>query len=1346
MHRFFTLCLLILSVTLASTARADWPMWRGDAARTGATEAVIPERLALLWHRSLGQPEPAFVHQFRMCADAAYAPVAADGLLFVPSNLRDEVVALELRTGKTVWRYVAEGPVRYAPVAGNGRLYVGSDDGSVVCLEAASGMLVWKTRGVPARLPNSKLLVNGRLCSRWPVRGAPVLWRDKLFFGAGIWPEEGAYVTAVDAKTGAVLWRTDALSIQKGGMNDHNKLYDLGLPPLGYLAVINGKLAVPSGRSLAIFLDPETGEAEPYNCYYTKHNQPRGTWWLCGNSNYWIQAGSVLSTTPIDLGTLPAEEMDLETFAAYAGKSPKETLRLLQRFNTANNKRKKGKASRVFSGLNRLQIIERDGKTIVKAALRSQKASGAFTPSQPQPNELYNYKNRPLLNADYFKLHNEVHYTEPVLSGKFLYNSILDDETKYLVGRGETYVRYPPFDRIVARDMSKPRWTLDLNTYSITRRLEFPVVWELKTPHKVIIAAGDRVVAGIPGEVIVVKPPVKPDAKPAIVFKAEVDGAPVNALLSRGRLVVATDTGKLYCFGTGTATEQPDQPVQKAAFHGKALYPSCPDGYALVLSWGTGKLPERLLSDRRHQVVVLEPDGARAERARRSLAERGLYGRRIQIVTADRGELLLAKYWANLVVAEDLAAFSASLPEVCALALDSVRPFTGILRIPAADRAAAVMEKAAAARPEFARHAAGANVEFRRTTPPKGYDEWTHETAGPANTFASRDTLVRSPLGLLWFSGTVDRFYTPEFHFQHFRTAYPLVSHGRMFLIGGKYLNAVDVYTGNFLWQIEMPMTQRVQWRYQDSRVYSRPYERNYVTTPDTLYIIYEQEIHRVATTDGSKRGVLSIPKELAGADDAAIWTEVRLAGDCLYCVVKDTLACLDRKTGNVLWKRQSSLDGTAYAIGDGALYGVDYAAPPDVYKGETGPRKESLLFRLDPETGKQAWSTSLEHATVPDQSPKQKRAWLLPITPGVICNAKHGKVIVVVNRRTFYAFNTVDGSKAWEHLDSGGRGATSLHLAPMPLVADDIVFGATGDYTNAAAVLDVKTGKLLDVGGWLPFKRGCSRVIGNDSLLTYRNAATEVFDYASKTRINFNSVRAGCTANFLPADGVLNAPSFGHGCVCNYPTFASLAMVHLPELDSFKPQIVRDSERERSVITPLAAPARPVDAKPLDVTPFRLVGGTLKPAPGGCVFSTTDAKEGFAVREARQPLRKGEFAFTFKKATPRTVSGRHGNCFFVLGTSGATEDLIQVMLYYGGRRSIVIFGKHVEDVDTKFEYPRQPQLSATVAFDLATRQLSVTIDGKTVRTKITADIPAITHYGFGGSNSDTFFSALATP
>ena len=65
-------------------------------------------------------------------------------------------------------------------------------------------------------------------------------------------------------------------------------------------------------------------------------------------------------------------------------------------------------------------------------------------------------------------------------------------------------------------------------------------------------------------------------------------------------------------------------------------------------------------------------------------------------------------------------------------------------------------------------------------------NEWTHENANAGNTFASTDTLAVPPFGLLWYSGGIDRYFTPQFGDQHDRSRYPVRAAGRMFLPRGQ--------------------------------------------------------------------------------------------------------------------------------------------------------------------------------------------------------------------------------------------------------------------------------------------------------------------------------------------------------------------------------------------------------------------------------------------------------------------------------------------------------------------------------------------------------------------------------
>src|SRR5204862_5011835 len=97
----------------------------------------------------------------------------------------DCIRALDTRTGVEKWKTFVDAPVRFAPVASEGRIYFTSDDGYLYCLQGETGTLVWKMRGGPS---DRKILGNERLISTWPARGAPVIADGNVYFAASIWP------------------------------------------------------------------------------------------------------------------------------------------------------------------------------------------------------------------------------------------------------------------------------------------------------------------------------------------------------------------------------------------------------------------------------------------------------------------------------------------------------------------------------------------------------------------------------------------------------------------------------------------------------------------------------------------------------------------------------------------------------------------------------------------------------------------------------------------------------------------------------------------------------------------------------------------------------------------------------------------------------------------------------------------------------------------------------------------------------------------------------------------------------------------------------------------------------
>ena len=262
------LCLLLVSSS--SVAADDWPMWRHDSRRTGATDEVLARELHLQWVHTWPRLEPAWknpVNRKRMRFDRCYEPVVSGKTMFVGSSRTDRVTALETDTGRETWRFYTDGPVRFAPVAWKGKIYVASDDGHLYCLRAESGRLLWKFRGGPS---DSKVLGNERLISTWPARGGPVLVDGTVYFAASIWPFMGTFIHALDAETGRGVWTNDG-----SGSTFLKQSYGprafAGVAPQGYLVAVGDRLLIPGGRSVPACYDRGTGRF----LYYRMSDQTR---------------------------------------------------------------------------------------------------------------------------------------------------------------------------------------------------------------------------------------------------------------------------------------------------------------------------------------------------------------------------------------------------------------------------------------------------------------------------------------------------------------------------------------------------------------------------------------------------------------------------------------------------------------------------------------------------------------------------------------------------------------------------------------------------------------------------------------------------------------------------------------------------------------------------------------------------------------------------------------------------------------------------------------------------------------------------------------------------------------
>jgi quinohemoprotein ethanol dehydrogenase len=158
-------------------------------------EAANVKQLGLAWFYDL---------------DAAHrgqesTPLVIDGVMYVTSAW-SKVFALDAKSGAPLWTYDPKVPgrvgvnaccdaVNRGVAAWQGRVYVGTLDGRLIALDAATGKPAWEVMTVPEG-------------GRYTITGAPRVIKGMVLIGNG-GAEMGmrGYVTAYDAGTGKQIWR-----------------------------------------------------------------------------------------------------------------------------------------------------------------------------------------------------------------------------------------------------------------------------------------------------------------------------------------------------------------------------------------------------------------------------------------------------------------------------------------------------------------------------------------------------------------------------------------------------------------------------------------------------------------------------------------------------------------------------------------------------------------------------------------------------------------------------------------------------------------------------------------------------------------------------------------------------------------------------------------------------------------------------------------------------------------------------------------------------------------------------------------------------------------------------------
>ncbi|HEY3322405.1 MAG TPA: PQQ-binding-like beta-propeller repeat protein [Planctomycetota bacterium] len=221
----------------------DWPTYRHDPGRSGHTDQPLLDDQSTAWEFDLG--------------GKLSAPTIAGGKVFVSQVDQHTVVALDMATGKPLWRFIAGARVDSPPTFWNGRVLFGCMDGHVYCLRASDGALAWRFRAAPLDRRNTAF---EQIESVWPVHGSVLVENGIVSCVAGrsVFLDGGLRFLRLDAAAGKKLIET--VYDEKDpdtGRNLQDRVKTLQMPVgLNDILSSDGKLVYLRSQKI----DPATGK------------------------------------------------------------------------------------------------------------------------------------------------------------------------------------------------------------------------------------------------------------------------------------------------------------------------------------------------------------------------------------------------------------------------------------------------------------------------------------------------------------------------------------------------------------------------------------------------------------------------------------------------------------------------------------------------------------------------------------------------------------------------------------------------------------------------------------------------------------------------------------------------------------------------------------------------------------------------------------------------------------------------------------------------------------------------------------------------------------------------------
>jgi outer membrane protein assembly factor BamB len=1034
----------------------------------------------------------------------------------------------------------------YCPIIMSGRLILASPtDDSVAAYDMTSGREIW------------------RIFTGGPVRCPPAGWKDRVFVGS-----DDGFLYAIGVADGAILWKFKGV-------------------PKNRLALGNGRMVdtwpVRGGPVVA------AGAGARPVVYFAAGLWPfMGIFLQCLDA----QTGSVIWTNS---GDGPAYQIQPHNSPSFAGIAPQGPMAVSgDRLLIPNGRAVPACYDRFTGKLRYFQLPTRAGGDHVVLGEHAFYNDGiAFDLKDGKPTAMF-----------------EKITSAPAIDGQTAYATTPTGICAFDLAN--------PADRIVSKILGGPRKRFLRSGEAESAGLE------------VVIRTGGRIYAGGKDKIVALDLPMTIGGS-APAWQADVNGIVGDLAAGAGCLVAVTEEGGVYCFGGADAPgAAPYVPLVHVA--AGAVPTTLPAGEARVVGqaaailadarrdagWALGlgapslPLVREIVRQSRLECVIVEPSPDAADQLRRELAREGLYGVRVSVLVGDIGAIPLPAYFANVIVGIPRAPAPGSGDDTSSIAAiyRALHPYRGRAYL-AADAApgSAIARWALAADPAHTAVAPFSGmIRLSRFGGIDGAGNWTHEHADESNTRVSRDSVVKAPLGILWWGGSTNVGILPR----HGHGPQPQVLDGRIVVEGVDMMRSIDIYTGRVLWDIPLPGVGSF-YNSTAHQAGANGVGSNFVSTHDGIYVALAKSCVQLDPVTGRTLRTFPLSSDPGSGPDAC-WSYINVSGDYLIAgaappakagklittnpIGKDLddaagedpkltpvrtitnprtvgshkLFVMDRKTGKTLWSVQarSEFRHNAICIGSGRLYAIDRPQGKDKFSsflytpGQTQPSSQpALITRLtafELSTGKIIWksennvfgtwlSFSQEHDVLMEAG-RLARDTLKDEPKGM------------------RAYRASTGEILWADAKATGpamiRGQTVLKESS----AADLLTGAP------VTREDPLTGEEID-WAWTRMY-GCNTPAASQNLLTFRSGAAGYYDLARLSGTgNFGGFRSSCTNNLIVAGGVLCAPDYTRTCTCSYQIQSSVALIPDAEVEmwTFMGNTIASKSRIRRVGINLGAP-----------------------------------------------------------------------------------------------------------------------------------------------------------------------------